>query len=307
MFRTVSGTADLTTGRPAQTDDWWDLASLTKVLVTLPEVLDLVDRGALDLDQPLADAWPRSAGYPVAEATIQQLLSYDAGTPGIVDFFRTIAGAAQIVEAALATPLARPVGSGAVYSDIGFILLGQLVVDHTGRSLAELAVARTGLRYGPVPGAAVATEHCRWRNRLIIGEVHDENTAAMGGVAGHAGAFGTLDLVTAAARDWLAERVVSRSLHAKARQCWSVNDRGEEFGLGWLLTPRSGVGGPTGSPHGYGCAGFVGNRIWLEPSFGYGVVILTNRIHPNRTDAEPFRRWCDRLFAVVAGTFQQTV
>lgn len=304
LARTVAGIADLASGRRACIDDWWDLASLTKTLVTLPEILDLVDRGAFRLDQTLADIWPRSAGYPVARATIRQLLCFDAGTAALVYYFRTLRGVDKVIEAALAEPLVRPIGSGAVYSDVGYMLLGQLVVDYTGQSLATLATARTGLRFGPLPGPAVATEYCRWRDRLIIGEAHDENAAAMGGVAGHAGAFGTLDLVTATAQAWLGERVVSAALHAQARQSWAFTERDEHFGLGWWLTPRPGLGGSTAGPDGYGCTGFVGNRIWLEPRYGYGVVILSNRIHPDRTDRAPFLAWCDRLFDTVAGTIR---
>jgi CubicO group peptidase (beta-lactamase class C family) len=302
LARTVAGAADLTTGRPAGIGDWWDLASLTKTLVTLPEILNLVDRNVLALDQTLADVWPRSAHHPVADATIRQVLSFNAGMPGIVYYFRDFRGSEQIIQAALNEPLVRPIGSGAEYSDISYLLLGQLAMDLTGRSLSELASARTGLRFGPLPGPAIATEYCGWRDRLIIGEAHDENATAMGGAAGHAGAFGTLDLVTAASQAWLHERVVSPALHAEARRSWASTERDEHFGLGWWLTSRPGLGGSTASSDGYGCTGFVGNRIWLEPRHGYGVVILSNRIHPNRNiDRSPFLIWCDQLFDAVAG------
>lgn len=298
--RTVYGTADTTTGRPAHSGSWWDLASLTKPLVTLPEVLALVDRGRLDLQAPLGDVWTRAAGHQVAAASIGQLLSHDAGLPAVVPFFRTTSGREPILDAALATALERPIGGGAVYSDLSFIILGGLVEELTGRSLADLASARTGLRYPPLPGQAVATERCRWRGRLIVGEVHDENAAAMGGVAGHAGGFGTLALVTAAARDWLTGTVVPAPLHQAATSCWATNPAGERFGLGWWLTPTRGLGGPVAGGSGYGCSGFVGNRVWLEPDYGYGVVVLSNRIHPDRVDPAPLQEWWHRLLVAVA-------
>jgi CubicO group peptidase (beta-lactamase class C family) len=183
-------------------------------------------------------------------------------------------------------------------------MLGEAVQLHAGRSLRDLALARSGLRFAPLPGPAVATELCRWRARLIDGEVHDENAAAMGGVAGHAGAFGTLDLVVAAAQSWLAERVISPRLHAQARRCWSMGRDGYRYGLGWWLDRRPGLGGPAAGPDGYGCTGFVGNRIWLEPGSGYGVCVLSNRIHPDRTDPAPFLAWCDGLFALVSEALQ---
>jgi CubicO group peptidase (beta-lactamase class C family) len=177
-----------------------------------------------------------------------------------------------------------------VYSDLSFILLGALVEHLTAKPLR----GRVGLRYPPLPGTAVATEYCRWRGRLIVGEVHDENAAAMGGVAGHAGAFGTLDAVTAAARAWLGGQ------HIDVRRCRSTNSAGERFGWGWWLTPTRGLGGPTAGASGFGMSGFVGNRIWLEPEFGYGVVVLSNRIHPVRTERRAFHDWCVCLLDAVA-------
>ncbi|NUO61305.1 MAG: beta-lactamase family protein [Hamadaea sp.] len=288
-YQRLRGVADLTTGRPVTTETWWDLASLTKTLVTLPEVL-----ARFDLDAPLSEVWPPSAGHPVASATVRQLLCHTAGLPATVPFYR---GDPDIVARALATPLDRPPGTEAVYSDLGFLLLGAAL----GPELPELAAARSGLRFGPVAEPAVATEHCEWRQRIIVGEVHDENAYAMGGVAGHAGAFGTVDLVTAAARAWFADRVVSPELHYAARQRWSGNADGERFGLGWWLPPTRGLGGPRPGPGSYGCSGFVGHRIWFEPTYGYGVVILSNRIHPHRDTRPAFNAWCAEVLAFLSG------
>ena len=312
LFEGVHGHADRTTGRAVAAADWWDLASLTKVLVTLPEVLD----GPIPLTRPLGDHWDRAAGLPVGAVSAADLLSHRAGLPATVRFFETMSGYDTIVDAALRTPLYSGLGfsapsggpgagSGtapgpAVYSDLGFIILGALVEDVTGSRLSELARRRTGLAMGRAPGPAAATEFCPWRGRMIAGEVHDENAAAMGGAAGHAGGFGTLGMVTAAAQAWLAERVVSPQAHRSARACWSTGAGGARYGLGWWLTPTRGLGGTVAGADGYGCSGFVGNRIWLEPTYGYGVVILSNRIHPVRGDRAPFAAWCDRLLAVVA-------
>ncbi|GAA1375961.1 serine hydrolase domain-containing protein [Catellatospora chokoriensis] len=294
-FSEVAGTADGTTGRPAGPHDWWDLASVTKTLVTLPEVL-----ARLDLDSPLADVWSPTRDQPVGRATVAQLLSHQAGLPAVRQFFRTATTRDEIVAQAVATPLVRAPGSGAEYSDLGFLLLGEAVQDHAGLSLAELARRRSGLRYGPVPGAAVATEICAWRGRLIVGEVHDENAYAMGGVAGHAGAFGTLAQVTAAAQAWLAGTVLPSRLHRAASRCWAENAADERFGLGWWLPPTRGICGPSAGADAYGCSGFVGNRIWLEPARGYGVVVLSNRVHPSREHPERFRDWCVALLEAVA-------
>lgn len=265
-------------------DDWWDLASLTKVLVTQPEAL-----ARFDIDATIESLWPRAQGAPVASATIGDLLSHTAGLPDTVQFFRRISGRDAIVDACLDLPVKTD--SAAVYSDIGFILLGALIEDVTGRSLASLALERTGLRYAPLPGPAVPTEQCAWRGRLAQGEVHDENAYAMGGISGHAGAFGTLDLVTAAARSRLDE----------PQTCRSVGVQGERFGLGWWLTNSRGIGGNNPGPNGFGHSGFVGNRVWLEPDHGYGVVILSNRVHPTRdADRAPFISWCYEVLDAAA-------
>jgi CubicO group peptidase (beta-lactamase class C family) len=276
------------TVRGAGREDWWDLASLTKVLVTLPEVLDLVP----DLSARLGDLWPRAAGHPVGAATIAELLSHRAGLPPTVRFYERLSGYDAIVEAALETEIEnRPT---AVYSDIGFLLLGALA-QHLSRTPTPVTTARpTGLRLEVAPGPAVPTEHCPIRGRLIAGEVHDENAWAMGGAAGHAGAFGTLDLVTRAAQSWL--RTPSR-----ATDWWSTGPNGERYGLGWWLAPTRGLGGPRPGPGSFGHSGFVGNRLWLEPSRGYGVVILSNRILRGRGHPEPFQRWCDRLMTALPG------
>ena len=281
--------------RDAPADAWWDLASLTKVLVTLPEVLDLVT----DLSVPLGSIWPRAAGHPIGAVTVAEVLSHRAGLPATVRFYERMSGAEAIVDAALQTPLQKQKQASAVYSDIGFLLLGALVQHLSRTPLAASAERRSGLPMAAPPGPAVPTEQCPIRNRLIVGEVHDENAWAMGGSSGHAGAFGTLELVTRAAQAWLDERVVSPEMHAQARACWSTGEAGERFGLGWWLTPTRGLGGPNPGPDGYGHSGFVGNRLWLEPSRGYGVVILSNRILRGRGNREPFLRWCDRLLTEI--------
>jgi CubicO group peptidase (beta-lactamase class C family) len=94
--------------------------------------------------------------------------------------------------------------------------------------------------------------------------------------------------------------VVDPTRHAAARRCWSTGPGDVRFGLGWWLPPTGGLGGPAAGPDGYGASGFVGNRLWFEPGRGYGVLVLSNRIHPARGDRAPFAAWCDRLMAAVA-------
>ncbi|WP_432972327.1 serine hydrolase domain-containing protein [Dactylosporangium sp. CA-233914] len=279
LARQVHGVADLTTGRPVTDECWWDLASLTKVLVTLPNVLGL----GLPRDRPIARLWARAAGRAAGGASIDDLLAHRSGLPATARFYETLRAAA-IVDAALDTVPSHP---RPVYSDLGYIILGAMVEDLTGRPLDG-----GGLRMGGPVAPAVATEDCPWRGRLICGEVHDENAAAMGGYGGHAGAFGTLDLVVAKAR----------AQFGPAPPCLAESGN-ERFAAGWWLHPARGIGGPQAGHDGYGASGFVGNRIWFEPGRGYGVVVLSNRVHPVRGDRAPFAAWCDQLLHEIAVEF----
>ena len=297
----VWGIGDLTAAEPATAQHLWDLASLTKGLVTLPEVLALVDQGRIALDAPLRQAWPRVDGRPIGEATLAQVLSYNAGMPASDDFFSASGlTRAERIDKALGTGLERPIGSGAVYSDIGAIAMGELVQDLTGSGLPALAAARTGLRFNPAGGPFIATEECAWRGRLIKGEVHDENAWSFDGVAGHAGAFGTLTQVADAARAWLAGTVVSPRSHHESVTEHSSNESGERFGLGWWLANTRELGGREPGQDGWGLSGFVGNRVWMEPGRGYGVLVLSNRFHPVRGDRAEYNAWCDDLLDTVA-------
>jgi CubicO group peptidase (beta-lactamase class C family) len=295
------GLANVPTGEPVTLDHSWDLASLTKALVTLPEVLALVDEGVLSLDAPLGVQWAPSALWAVGAASLAQVLSYNAGLPASGEFFRLSYGSRQeLVDNILRTERNQPPGAGAVYSDIGAIALGELVADRRGRPLDALALDRSGLEFTPMNGPFVATEDCPWRGRLLQGEVHDENACALGGVAGHAGAFGRIDQVAEQARRWLSGEVVSPDLHSLAVEQWATNEDGERFGLGWWLANTRGLGGRSPGADSWGMSGFVGNRIWMEPARGYGVVVLSNRVHPSRGDRGPYNQWCDELLDIVA-------
>lgn len=303
MASLVHGTANLETGEPATVEHWWDLASLTKVLVTLPEALRLVDSGQRALSDRLLDWWPAAAASPYGQASITQLLSYNAGAPPTCTLYhQPPANRADLIQAALQTPPQRAAGSSGQYSDLGMLLMGEAISAVDGRSLSSLAAQRGWCLYGRPPGPAVATERCPWRKRLIVGEVHDENAAALGGVAGHAGAFGRLDTVANAAQAWLTAQVTSQQLTAAASRCWATASTGERFGLGFRLAGPNSLGGPLASRGSYGMSGFVGNRLWIEPARGYAVEIVSNRVHPQRKPRDAFDAWCAQLLTDLTTT-----
>jgi CubicO group peptidase (beta-lactamase class C family) len=296
IAQVVRGIANLTTRAHATPEHWWDLASLTKTLVTLPEVLAIAgDAGGLGV--PLGNVWPSARHAPIGQATLADLLSHRAGLPAHLPFYATATDRDGVVTAALEAPLSQ---TEPVYSDLGFLLLGEAVMGATGTDLGALAAARSGLRFGSLDKPSVATERCPWRERLLVGEVHDENASAMGGVAGHAGAFGRISDVAGAVHGWLTHTVVESDLHQQALRPWATNAAGEVFGLGWWLNPTRHIGGPHAGPGSYGASGFVGNRLWFEPVRGYAVVVLSNVIHPVRGSRIPFNTWCEQLLSMVA-------
>jgi CubicO group peptidase (beta-lactamase class C family) len=301
VLQRIVGTADLTTGEQATAAHWWDLASLTKHLVTTPAVADLVAEGRVDLERPLGEQWPRVAGLDIGEATVPALLAYDAGMPASVRYYLEPApDRATLVDRALRTRRERPMGGDPVYSDLGFLALGELVAA-IGPGLEAAAARRGWARYGRPPGPAVAYEDDPWRGHLVKGEVHDENTAALGGIAGHAGGFATLDMVVAAARSLLVGGVYPADFPATAT--WSAApDRDERFGLGWYLGRTRGIGGSDPPDGAFGATGFVGNCLWIEPPGGFAVVLLANRVHPHRPHRAPFRTWVSTLIDTIRST-----
>ncbi|PYE54149.1 serine hydrolase domain-containing protein [Deinococcus yavapaiensis] len=277
------GVASLDTNELLTANHAFDLASLTKVLVTLPEVLRLLERGRLSLQDPLSLHLPE-AGWmvepSVGTAKIAHLLAHTSGLPAWAPLYTHPTDRATLLARVLQTPLEAAPGERLLYSDLGFMLLGLLTERLTGRALDELAEERGFVTYRP-SGPTVATERCPWRGRVLNGEVHDENAYALGGVSGHAGAFGTLRDVARAAQAWLTD-LVSEPTRSLVARPWSHEANGCPRGLGWILGHPTCSGGDLASPQAFGHTGFTGTSVWIEPQRGYAVVLLTNRVHPTR-------------------------
>lgn len=274
-------------------DELWDLASVTKPLVGLA-VLALVERGALALTDTVGTHRPEYRGGPVADLTVHHLLTHTSGLPGQVPLYRSHPTRAELLRALGALPLHAAPGTRVVYSSQGFILLGLIAEAAAGRSLDALVtelvcapLGMTGTVFTPDAAGrarAVATERCRWRGRTVVGEVHDENAAVLGGVCGHAGLFAPLaDL----------ERL-GRSLAGGGRallkpDTFALMTAGHTDGLGLrrclAWQGQDPVGSPVGrsfGPDAYGHTGFTGTSIWIDPATGRYAVLLTNRVHPTR-------------------------
>jgi CubicO group peptidase (beta-lactamase class C family) len=306
---------------PAADDTVYDLASLTKALVTSVLVMQGVQNGRFQLDQPLGDPSGTSIRHP--EVTLQRVLAHAGGFANHRRFYQTVsllAGPsretrAAIVEKAAAEPLAYEPGQRVVYSDLGFILLGALIEKAMGDRLDRLACEHIFRPLGisslgfidllpdhgssPFAGRNVApTEQCPLRGRLVLGEVHDLNAYAMGGIAGHAGLFGDLDGVLALAfalcaayrgDGWNGRKpIVDKEV---LRLFWRhAGMPGSTWRLGWDGPAAEGsMAGSLLSRNAVGHLSFTGCSLWIDPEQALCVVVLTNRVHPRVRDEPRFR------------------
>ena len=256
---------------------WFDLASVSKVIATTTMILELAERGRIDLDRPLTDAIPDLRQYDVADAaerklTFRDCLVHRTFLPSVEPIYTYGDDPARL----RAFVLQREWKRGApVYSDINYILLGIAIERITGEPLTAWPLA-PGLSYGPPPGPAVATE-LSWRGQILKGEVHDENASALGGAAGHAGLFGTVAGVLDYALGLLdgsgASPFVLDAIRTPvngARTCgW------EQRFAGWH-------GGDACSSQTTGHTGFTGTGLWVDFERGVAWTLLTNRVHPTR-------------------------
>lgn len=285
---------------PAGADTLYDLASLTKVLATTAMAMVLVDEGRLALDAPVGDLVPAFAGPGKDDVTVWHLLTHSSGLPAGAPLYRELRGGDAFVEAIAEMELEYAPGSRSVYSDLGFVLLGAALERAAGEPLesfvrrrvfAPLGMDDTTFRPGPELLPRIApTEEDPWRGRLVRGEVHDENAWAMGGVAPHAGLFGTASDVGRFARLALGggeldgRRLVSAETLARFTERAGIP--GSDRAVGW--DTKSAVGSSAGelfSPRSYGHLGFTGTSLWIDPERGIYAVLLTNRVHPTRDNA----------------------
>jgi CubicO group peptidase (beta-lactamase class C family) len=278
-------------------DTRFDLASLTKPFVATL-ALQLVDRGVLSLDAPLISFVSEWRDNPHAAITLRMLLAHDSGMHSGADY-RTILD--QDVERfALTRELAASPGERVTYSDLGFIALGAVVERAGGRSLAAAmheAFPSHTLGFRPrrdQRSRIPATEEDAWRGR-VQGTVHDEKAHLMGGVAGHAGLFGSAADVADLAEVYLSplhgrgerglrERLVRESI---AEQAYDPVLR---RGLGWALKTRDDNScGRYMHRESFGHTGFVGTCVWADPVEDAVAVLLTNSVYFGRSDTRSLR------------------
>jgi CubicO group peptidase (beta-lactamase class C family) len=284
-------------GPTVDLDTLYDVASLTKPLITVALVMRLIEAGRLGLDTHAA-IWVPEADPKIR---VRDLLSHSAGYPAWLPFFETLHDRDAMVAAAAREPLAYPTGTKSVYSDLGFMVLGAIVERVAGARLDRLAATTLFADAGAAtarfvdlatpdrPTHVAPTEVCP-RRGLVVGEVHDDNCHAAGGILGHAGLFATADDVSTLARvlvaSWHGLPVAGGYPPELVRTFFApAGVPGSTWRLGWDGPAAHGSSaGELWSKAGVGHLGFTGCSLWIDPARARWVVLLTNRVHPSRED-----------------------
>ncbi|HLQ69061.1 MAG TPA: serine hydrolase domain-containing protein [Gemmatimonadales bacterium] len=295
--------------RPVTPETIYDLASLTKVIALTTECILLVDQGNLDLDAPVQRYLPEFRGPMKDQVTIRHLLTHSAGLAADLPLFdstRTREAALRMVDT---SPLLSPPGTRFVYSDLSAIVLMQVVERITGRPFDQVLASdvfgplgMTATRFVPPQiwhdRIAPTEVDTFFRHRLLIGEVHDESAARLGGVSGNAGLFSNApDLARFAA--WLLRTrqgvlapgwqpgVIPPKLSSELVRAFTTRQNippGSSRALGWDTPSELSSAGTKMGPNAFGHTGFTGTSIWFDPDRNVFIILLTNRVNPTRAN-----------------------
>ncbi len=285
----------------------YDIASLTKVVATTTLVAKLAEGDfpvPLDLDAKVERYLPEWSAGPAGQdlewrhkVTVRHLLTHTSGLPPFKEYWRTSKSKQETLTRIFAEPLDYEPGTKEVYSDLGIILMAEIMERLTGRPLDDLAktyiFSPLGMKdttFRPAknlwPWIAPTEFDRNLRNRLVQGEVHDENAFAMGGVSGHAGAFSTAPDLAAFCQMLLNggvyahRRILKRATITQFTAPQSLSNGTRT--LGWAVPTEGSSSGHYFSAHGFGHTGFTGTSIWIDPDRQLFVVLLTNRVNPTR-------------------------
>ncbi len=326
--------------QPLRLDTGFDLSSLTKPLATAILVMMLVREGKLRLDDRVTRFFHNFGVHGKGGVTFRHLLAHCSGLAGWRFFqqvmeiekggkvnFMASGGAKEFVyEQIHREKLEAPLGTKVIYSDLNFILLGETVERIAGASLNRLCRERIfrplklksvdfidismvrSRRLEPVAEMFAATEICPSRKRLLVGEVHDDNAFAMGGVAGHAGLFAPARDVYRIAAELIAcwagrSELIPQEL---MREFWRRDSAVAEstWALGWdTPSPQHSSSGRHFSPEAVGHLGFTGTSIWIEPGRALAITLLTNRVHPRR-DNQAIREFRPLIHDLIMETLE---
>lgn len=306
---------------PMHEDTIFDVSSLTKPFATSIAMMLMVKERKIGLDDRVTRFFHNFGVYGKTHITFRHLLSHTSGLAawrpyykeilqierrgGRINFMASQAAKAHVYQALHHDRLEAPPGTRAVYSDLGFMLLGAVIEEIGGMALDRFCHERIFRPFGlrttgfvdlsllrtrhlePVTEMIAPTERCSWRKKVLCGEVHDDNAYAMGGVCGHAGLFAPakdLDTILCHLKECYHGRrqTIPGSI---VREFWTRDQTapGSTWCLGWDTPSPVGSSAGTGfSPHSVGHLGFTGTSVWLDLEHDRHVILLSNRVHPNR-------------------------
>lgn len=280
-------------GEAVNEETHYDLASLSKVVATLPAITKLISEGELRLEDTVARFFSNAGWFQspsLGQTSIRELLTHSSGLAAWRPLFAWISERQTGLANVLQSGLEHPKGSF-VYSDLGFITLGAIIEriskQRQDQFVKEQIFAPLGMStigYGPISKENVAaTEDCGWRNEVLEGTVHDENAYCLGQIAGHAGLFGRAQDLALYAQAWLRlDPILGKEEVLLETQKEYIHQDGIRRGLGWALKGDNSFAGSLATDLGYGHTGFTGTSLWLEPKANWFAVLLTNRVHPSR-------------------------
>ena len=308
LFLHAFGHLDYEQNRPVTTRTVYDLASLTKVIGLTTAMMQLVERGEVGLDTPAVRYVP---SFHDSTVTVRQLLTHSSGLPAWRPCWQRVHSREEMFALVNAEPLEQPPGTKMVYSDLGAMVMTQIAEHVTGERLDRYLrmhlfrpLGMRDTRYLPPASwrsrIAPTEMDTTYRHRLIRGEVHDENAAAMGGISGHAGLFSTApDVVKfaqmllrggrtgARAHGGTGARIIDSATVATftAVQNPALSSRA----LGWDTPSQGSSAGDELSPQAFGHTGFTGTSIWIDPAQDLFIILLANRVYPTRQNDQILR------------------
>ncbi len=309
----------------AQADTVFDLASVSKAVATTTMAMLLYERGQLSLDDRLAQTLPEFVKLAPKHqqewrevVTLRMLLAHSSGLPAYEKLFEFAPTRKDLIRAAMTTPLRSVPGTRADYSDIGYILLGEVLAAKAAKPLdvfvreeicASLGMTRTCFNPAPELKSEIppTEDDRRFRNSVIQGEVNDENAYVMGGVAGHAGLFAPATDIARFAECMLhGGAPILQPDTAKLFTHRESSPEGTSRTLGWDTPSRpESSSGRYFSSLAFGHLGFTGTSLWIDPGRKLSVTLLTNRTWPDRSSQlirEVRPRVHDAIVEAIEGT-----
>ncbi len=323
VFHNAFGKANLYAGKKMMTQSVFDLASLTKPLATTLAISDLIKKKQLNLDQSIGSIIDEFDGTDKQDVTIDMLLRHTSGLPAYKEFYKAILpqdneSKNRLRALLIREPLENKMNRVQLYSDLGFMILAwgietltrnrlnHYVINNIFKPLKLETLFFNNLLNTESPNQItnchfVATQKCSWRNKLLVGEVDDDNAWAAGGIDGHAGLFGDAISVYGLCKEILNAVLDKHPAVLSPQVIKTLVKKKNNFEMvaGFDTPAKANSSAGMGfSPSSIGHLGFTGTSFWIDPETALIIVFLTNRVHPLR-DNEGIKRFRPKLHDLI--------